>query len=329
MKNFQKFLTVFFSLAILCMAPGCKKNELPDPMGVDPPKDTTYTLTYKDGTVSIVNDTLYKKYRDVFDFSWEFKGKQTFEILLNSQHLSYDTIGKKSIVVEQQLVFNFLVNGKKVKSQVIVLVSDIPYPTITISGDTSIPYGGSTNISWIIEYATAQYLNGSQIPAVGSLPLNSLKRDTILHFGASNSNGVKYTNRDITIHVGPPPPPTPLQNLQSGKWYMKVWKIDGQNLTIPDCQKDDYMIYFDYMWYEKHRGVNQCVPGENELFANGSYSLYYLNDTLRLETNVGNGTIRNVLFISPSELKLEFKVYCVDPGCVSYEVYNMEYTHEP
>lgn len=277
MKTRILFSVLVFSL--LAVMPACKKD-LIDPPVVDPPKDTTYTLTYKDGNVPIVNDTLYKRYGDIFDFSWEFKGEQTFEILLNSQHFSSAKTGKQSITVEEQLVFNFLVGGKKVKSQVIVLVSEIPFPVINITTDTSVAYNGTANVSWNIQYSTVRYLNSTQIPVSGNLQLASLKRDTVLQFSASNSNGVKYTNKDVTIHVGPPPPPTNKDYLCN---HVLPWKHSKEYYKYYEENQFDSLTLSSYelsrRTYFYQNGLRETFKSGHILVGNGPYSI---NDTILL-----------------------------------------------
>jgi hypothetical protein len=320
----MKLLFVFVLFTILVATESCKKEDSSGTQNPPPPKTSSLKVTLNG--MQVVNKFSLQVYSgDTIILTWNYIGSSTFMVLANGVPFSDQHYGDTSLTVTGSLSFNFTVQGVFQAQQVIVtLKPEFPLPVISITADTNVVYDGTATVSWNIQYSNARYLNGEPISAIGSMQLFSLQKDTTLYFSASNLNGASFVYREVIIHVGDPPPPTTLDTLQAGRWYMKVWKIDGQNVPIPDCEKDDYIIFFPDMIYEAHRNTIKCDPKEDELKGRVDYSLYTLNDTLRLAIG---GTVHNVKTLDDQNLKIYLNVAC--PSCPnSISFYEKEYTHQ-
>jgi len=246
-ETLRRVLSMFLGLCILFTI-GCTKDPIDPPEQL--PVDTSYTLKLYDANVPILMDTVYKKIGDMFDFSWDYKGGKSFEILKDGNHFSFASSGKESILVAKQIVFNFKVDGKKVRSQVIILIQEVNLPVITLSASPSRGAPGTVfNITVVISDANSA---SSDLPSFsgvsGTFSTPALTATTTYSFYATNEDGT--TTKTITITVDPPVGPDSTDLLVLDRWYegivkYKNYESDPWDSLVPSTIYEWTIYYRD------------------------------------------------------------------------------------
>jgi hypothetical protein len=91
--------------------------------------------------------------------------------------------------------------------------------------------------------------------------------------------------------------------LTSNSWKLFSYKINGKEIALEGCQKDDYFTFAVNGTYSDFRGPLKC-PGEIQTDINGTWALSQDEKTLTL-TNI-QGVISCTVEITESKLLLTF-----------------------
>jgi len=89
--------------------------------------------------------------------------------------------------------------------------------------------------------------------------------------------------------------------LTSNSWKVSSYKINGEEIALEDCQKDDYLTFAANGTYTDFRGTLKC-PGEIQTDINGTWTLSQDEKLLTLTNYQGEQAV--IVEITESKLVL-------------------------
>ena len=305
MKKIRILFSLGLFLSSLLYITGCKKDPIIPPVA----GNTTVTFTPL-GEITFTGDPILIKWKVVGDYS-SFTVKKNGIVVSTSpcdSILIYDVPEKLEFSAVCVLTSG---NDPIVRSLAILPKGSPPpleKPSIVVTYDTStVPYGGSKDVSWVIKKATQATLNGVSIDTIGNKHFSDLTENTTLLFHCIGNGGEKDTT--FVIHVASQ---MTIRQMLTHLPY-RIKKSDTAaggtsnwgNYTIPICQLDDLLIFKLDGTFERHQGIDFCIPGAPELFANGLWELLD-NDT---KISIG-GTVYDISQITSDSLQTYISQPC-------------------
>jgi hypothetical protein len=253
--NMKSQINVFpFLLFFILIVLSCKKNEeailiQPPPL----PQDTTYSLKVFDGNTLILSDTIKRGWHDSLNISWEFKGKMSFEIRHDDNHLTYDTVGKKNfLLLENNLTLSFLKKGIIFK-QLVIIVEENQNPILVLSfSNDSLPYRGTADILYSFVGDSCVVSDGIYNHRLTANPATFntgvLNQTTTFSFTAYKKGNSLTADAVFNVAL-----PTNMYYISAHPWTMEFcqWKYYEQDPWTPSgIFAGEKYVYHNYGWME-------------------------------------------------------------------------------
>jgi hypothetical protein len=313
MKKIVMIFIAFFSLVIL-LTPGCKKDKTTEPTDPNPPAILT----------SSVVPNFYSIYKGgLVTFTITSNADSGSVQLSNGEKYKIVTNGTQSFTLSQNTTFTFTFykkgNPNQTKDPITIAVTDLPkLPHITAEivpniPNNRIPFNTSVTIKVTSENVTSVTTNFPGFSGIAGTFISPILTETTTYTFIGYGENNKTDTARITITVDPAP--TKTQILTSLPY--KIIKSDTAaagtnnwgNRVLPTCQLDDLLIFKSDGNFERHQGVDFCVPGDPELFGSGQWEL------LENETKISIGGTVYDMDLSSTTLKLHIIKPC--PWCVN------------